>query len=347
MPNILVLFSLMLVASAFKLYTPVISGWIGERRVQRVLEGLDRKKFTCFHNVLLPIGGETTQIDHLVFSGNTCFVIETKAHGGWIFGSKYDGQWTQSFGRHKKYKFQNPIRQNHKHLIAVTNLLGSFSVEGVVVFTRATFKSDRIVNVLYIRELKRFLRKNAGASVQNNEHEIQTLIDSMIVGRSEQKAHVRRLQDKYGGRWRIPVAHTLMIVAAVLFLFRPTIAPALHYIMQPTISMHSVQNSDKSKNHQVYTQRTMLRSHVANPEAQSKTEYPKSPVVQSAIEKHLFSPTVNGLMKGKVVVSGSKGRLYVVKVGEVTEDGWKLLAADSASATFLHSSGQKAVVTIR
>jgi len=295
----------------------------------------------------LPIGGETTQIDHLVFSENKCFVIETKAHGGWIFGSKYDGQWTQSFGKNKKYKFQNPIRQNHKHLIAVTNLLGSLSVEGVVVFTKATFKSDRIENVLYIRELKRFLKKNVGTSVQNHEHEIQTLLDLMIVGSNEQKAHVRRLQDKYGGRWRIPVAHTFMVVAAGLFLFRPTIAPALHHIIQPTNPVHSVQNSDKPNSQEIYAQRTMLRSHVANPEAQPKTEYPKSPVVHSVIEKHLFSPTVNGLMKGKAVVSGSKGRLYVVKVGEVTEEGWKLLAADSTSATFLHSSGQKTVVTIR
>jgi len=342
----LMMFSLILVVSAFKLYKPVISGWIGERRVRGVLNRLDSNKFICFHDVLLPIKGETTQIDHLVFSGNKCFVIETKAHGGWIFGLKDDEVWTQSFNKKSKKKFQNPIRQNYKHLLAVRNLVGSLSVEDIVVFTRATFKSGRIENVLYIRELKRFLKENAGISPHNYENEIQTLIDSMIVGKSEGNAHVRRLQEKFGGRWRIPVAHSLMVAGVGLFLFNLTVFSPLHNITQSIKFGKNIQNLDKQNSYDIHTQREAPGSHVVKSYTQTKVASPKGQPVNMEIKERLFSPVVNGFMKGKAVIS-TKGSLYVLTVGEVTSDGWKLVEANSKSAIFLHSSGKTAKIEAR
>ncbi len=34
---------------------------------------------------------------------------------GWIFGSEKQAQWTQKLYK-RTFKFQNPLRQNYKHL---------------------------------------------------------------------------------------------------------------------------------------------------------------------------------------------------------------------------------------
>lgn len=73
-------------------------------------------------DLTLPSRGGTTQIDHVVVSRFGIFVIETKNMKGWIYGSADQAQWTQVIYRHKS-KFQNPIRQNYKHVKAIQELL--------------------------------------------------------------------------------------------------------------------------------------------------------------------------------------------------------------------------------
>ena len=67
--------------------------------------------FERVHNVILPGRDGTTQIDHVVVSIYGLFVIETKNMDGWIFGSAEQRTWRQQFFK-KKFKFQNPLRQN-------------------------------------------------------------------------------------------------------------------------------------------------------------------------------------------------------------------------------------------
>lgn len=64
-----------------------------------------------------------TQIDHIIVSVYGIFVIETKNYKGWIFGSETQRQWTQSFPNGRKYKFQNPLRQNYLHIRTLADLL--------------------------------------------------------------------------------------------------------------------------------------------------------------------------------------------------------------------------------
>jgi restriction system protein len=84
---------------------------------------LDNNVYRSLHNVTIPAKGETTQIDHVIASRYGIFVVEAKNYNGWIFGSERDSQWTQSlFG--KKSRFQNPLRQNHRHVAALAEFLG-------------------------------------------------------------------------------------------------------------------------------------------------------------------------------------------------------------------------------
>ena len=83
---------------------------------------LDKTVYISIHNILVPVGEETTQIDHVLVSRFGIFVIETKNIKGWIFGAASSDRWCQSvFG--KKFFFQNPLRQNYRHTRALAEFL--------------------------------------------------------------------------------------------------------------------------------------------------------------------------------------------------------------------------------
>ena len=116
--------------------TPRLKGALGERRVNKTLKRfLDEDKYKLLKDLTLPTHDGTTQVDHVVISRFGVFVIETKNMQGWIFGGKDQKQWTQQIYRYKS-RFQNPIRQNYKHVKTVQKLLGleSTQIHGIVVF---------------------------------------------------------------------------------------------------------------------------------------------------------------------------------------------------------------------
>ncbi|WP_182405184.1 nuclease-related domain-containing protein [Psychrobacter sp. GP33] len=99
-------------------------GFVGETVINLVTWlMLDKKTYHRLNNITLPLAnGGSTQIDHVIVSIYGIFVIETKHYKGWIFGSERQAQWTQSImGR--KYKFQNPLRQNYLHIKTLAELL--------------------------------------------------------------------------------------------------------------------------------------------------------------------------------------------------------------------------------
>jgi hypothetical protein len=102
----------------------IIKGWFGEKATQfDMWMGLDANVYRRVHDLVLPSQGGTTQIDHVLVSVYGIFVIETKNMKGWIFGDERSAQWTQSiFG--KKSRFENPLRQNYRHVKALAEFLG-------------------------------------------------------------------------------------------------------------------------------------------------------------------------------------------------------------------------------
>jgi len=85
---------------------------------------LDKDVYHRLNNITLPLAsGGSTQIDHIIVSMYGIFVIETKNYKGWIFGNEKQKQWTQAFPNGRKYKFQNPLRQNYLHIKTLADLL--------------------------------------------------------------------------------------------------------------------------------------------------------------------------------------------------------------------------------
>ena len=118
----------------------------GEARLSReLMTRFPPPDYHLLNNVTLRLKDGTTQIDHILVSRFGVFVIETKDFGGWIFGNENDRYWTQVFFR-AKFRFQNPIRQNYRHVCAVRELLDfldSELINSAVVFAGdAEFKTN-------------------------------------------------------------------------------------------------------------------------------------------------------------------------------------------------------------
>lgn len=145
------------------LRSPWFKGRTGEALVRLAARlRLPSEEYTAIHNVTLPTSDGTTQIDHIFVSRFGVFVVETKRMKGWIFGSEGDAQWTQTLYRNS-FKFQNPLRQNFKHVKALEMALDipSHVIHSVVVFSgQCTFKTAMPANVVrgggYIGFIKAF-----------------------------------------------------------------------------------------------------------------------------------------------------------------------------------------------
>ena len=101
-------------------------GFLGETVINVAMWlKLEKDAYHRLNNITLPLAnGGSTQIDHIIVSMYGIFVIETKNYKGWIFGSEKQSQWTQAFPNGRKYKFQNPLRQNYLHIKTLADLLG-------------------------------------------------------------------------------------------------------------------------------------------------------------------------------------------------------------------------------
>jgi hypothetical protein len=118
----------------------------GEARLSRAVKRRFRPPdYHLLNHITLRLKDGTTQVDHILVSRFGIFVIETKDYKGWIFAGANDRKWTQVLYR-AKFRFQNPIRQNYRHVCAVRELLEFLEpgvVHPVVVFAgEAVFKTE-------------------------------------------------------------------------------------------------------------------------------------------------------------------------------------------------------------
>lgn len=140
-------------------------GRFGEMLVSsRLGNGLPKSEYEILNNIYLPIDdGSTTQIDHVVVSRFGLFVVETKNYTGWIFADASSRVWTQTI-YNTKNTFQNPIRQNYRHVCAIADNLGipKEYIRSVVAFTGdCEFKTPMPEGVVYSRKLADYIKSFA------------------------------------------------------------------------------------------------------------------------------------------------------------------------------------------
>lgn len=135
----------------------------GEALLSRVVQqNFGPPDYHLMNHITLQLKDGTTQVDHILVSRFGVFVIETKDYQGWIFADARHRNWTQVLYR-SKFKFQNPIFQNNRHVRAVQALLDFVppsAIKPVVVFTgEAEFKTEVPEGVFCIPGLIEFLRE--------------------------------------------------------------------------------------------------------------------------------------------------------------------------------------------
>ncbi|MFM4804140.1 nuclease-related domain-containing protein [Aeromonas bivalvium] len=202
------LLPLLLLATLVK--NPWFKGMIGEWFINVSIRlFLDQRDYHLLKDVTLPIPQGTTQIDHVIVSRFGIFVIETKNMKGWIFGNPAHKSWTQQIYR-RKHSFQNPLHQNHLHMMTLKSLLGlaDHQLHSVIYFIGdCTFKTpmpDNVMNRGLIRHIK-------GKTTQVlTPAEVTQVVETIQQGRlaanwQTHRQHVAQLKARHGEAPRKPL----------------------------------------------------------------------------------------------------------------------------------------------
>jgi restriction system protein len=196
---------------AILINTPWFKGMIGEWFINVSIRlFLDQREYHLLKDVTLPIPQGSTQIDHVIVSRFGIFVIETKNMKGWIFGNPAHKSWTQQIYR-RKHSFQNPLHQNHLHMMTLKSLLGvsDHQLHSVICFIGdCTFKTPMPDNVMN-RGLVRYIK---GKTTQVlTPAQITRVVEIIQQGRlapnwQTHRQHLAQLKARHGGAPRKPLS---------------------------------------------------------------------------------------------------------------------------------------------
>lgn len=103
--------------------SPRFLGTIGASRVKRILDSaLEKNRYTILHDLILPAGGGTIHVDHLVISRFGICVIDSIYRPGWISGTEVQARWRQKYWG-KTMTFDNPVHTNYLKVQALERLI--------------------------------------------------------------------------------------------------------------------------------------------------------------------------------------------------------------------------------
>ncbi|MFQ2689911.1 NERD domain-containing protein [Aeromonas caviae] len=194
------LLPLLLIATLLK--TAWFKGMVGEWFINLCIRlFLDKREYRLLKDVTLPTPQGSTQIDHVIVSRFGLFVIETKNMKGWIFGNPTHKSWTQQIYR-RKHSFQNPLHQNHLHMMTLKSLLGlsDNQLHSIIFFIGdCTFKTPMPQNVMN-RGLIRYVKGITTPVLA--ESEVAHVVDTIQQGRlaanwQTHRQHVTQLKTRH------------------------------------------------------------------------------------------------------------------------------------------------------
>ena len=130
-------------------------GDLGEYKINIQLDQLPKDCKTHSDVMLLNTKSKSgySQIDHIIISPYTIFVIETKNYAGTIYGDIKRPKWSVN----GKFPMMNPLHQNYGHIKAIHNLMPKIDMSqfvSMVSFTkRSTFKVNEDLRKIQSNEL--------------------------------------------------------------------------------------------------------------------------------------------------------------------------------------------------
>ena len=197
----------------------MLKGWIGELKTGfNLWAGLDKNLYHRFHDVIIPSNHGTTQVDHILVSPFGIFVVETKNYKGWIYGSAEQSTWTQVIYK-SKHKFQNPLRQTHRHKKVLSKFLSvkESTIQPVISFVGdVEFKTELPPNVLR-SGLSSYIKQFGDIVFSNDEVErITGLLSDVKSGSKISKSeHIKSLKERHSSNTICPKCGSDLVIREV------------------------------------------------------------------------------------------------------------------------------------
>lgn len=174
---------------------------------------LDKETYRSLNNITLNTSNGTTQIDHVIVSRYGIFVVEAKNYQGWILGDERQPEWTQSLPGGKKFKFQNPLRQNYRHIQVLSEFLGlpEEKFHSVVMFWgESEFKTEMPPNVIskgyssYIKSKRNVLFSDMEIAQFVETLQTGRLPTGLLKGMETRRQHLDSLKERHNSTTRCP-----------------------------------------------------------------------------------------------------------------------------------------------
>ena len=182
-------------------------GEIGENRMMTVLKsslplGGDLG-YRIVRNLMFETPTGTTQLDFTIVSAFGIFIVEVKNYQGWIFGDPSQQHWTQCVGGGRKFQFQNPIRQNFRHLAVMSEKTGipQNLIFPVIAFgNECEFKTEMPANVVHFNEVASYIQKFDTVVIKPEQ--LTEIMETFLswdndIDAKKKREHVQNLRDAH------------------------------------------------------------------------------------------------------------------------------------------------------
>ncbi len=146
-------------------------------------------------NLLIPrIGSvnEYSEIDILFLHTTGLYVLELKNYTGYIYGNLSSSTWRVGYENDKPYEFQNPIRQNEKHIIDLKKHRNE-SYIGYVIFNETTELDSYIDNLSYYKQFREMVESKPSIYSIEELESIRDFIKSINVY-DKINNHIKRIK---------------------------------------------------------------------------------------------------------------------------------------------------------
>lgn len=147
-------------------YDQIFKGYLGERRLEEILLQLDQSRVFPLFNLLYEINGSEFQIDVVLLTSNTIYLLEVKN-----FTGDYIIENNKIYSLHSRTQIYNPLHQLERTEYLFKKLLDNFNIK-MKISSHVVFINPRFVlygaqvqsPFLFASQVERFLKRIVDAT---------------------------------------------------------------------------------------------------------------------------------------------------------------------------------------
>jgi len=160
------------------------------------------QSFRRYRGLIVPDERGTTEVDEIFVTPAGVFVVEKKDYGAWIFGNEGDEYWTAVYPNREKHRFQNPIRQNYRHIKALESFLRTTQsiFTSIIVFSSRSRWKTAIPRQVITSDHVDFVRSHEDVNLSPEEFDRICACLDTLEGKSDKawlEHHVEQLHERF------------------------------------------------------------------------------------------------------------------------------------------------------